>query len=70
LRILEGTRKKLRLPIEKVVVTIERHANTSAASIPLALAEASSDGRIRAGQLVLLEAMGGGFTWAASIVRW
>jgi 3-oxoacyl-[acyl-carrier-protein] synthase-3 len=70
LRILEGTRKKLRLPVEKVVVTIERHANTSAASIPLALAEAAGDGRIRTGQLVLLEAMGGGFTWAASVVRW
>jgi 3-oxoacyl-[acyl-carrier-protein] synthase-3 len=70
LRILEGTRKRLRLPLEKVVVTIERHANTSAASIPLALAEAAGDGRIRAGQLVLLEAMGGGFTWAASVVRW
>ncbi len=69
-RILDGTAKKLALPPEKVVITIDRHANTSAASIPLALAEAVDDGRIRPGQLLLLEAMGGGFTWAASLVRW
>ena len=55
--------QQLGLPPEKVVVTIDRHANTSAASIPLALAEAAGDGRIKPGQLVLLEAMGGGFTW-------
>jgi len=53
-----------------VVVTIERHTNTSAASVPLALAEATADGRIRLGHLVLLEAMGGGLTWGASLVRW
>jgi 3-oxoacyl-[acyl-carrier-protein] synthase-3 len=70
LRILEGTARKLRLPPEKVVVTIDKHANTSAASIPLALSEAVGDDRIQTGQLLLLEAMGGGFTWAASIVRW
>jgi 3-oxoacyl-[acyl-carrier-protein] synthase-3 len=70
LRIIEGTGKKLGLPPEKVVVTIERHANTSAASVPLALAEASGDGRIKPGQLVLLEAMGGGLTWGAALVRW
>ncbi len=51
-------------------MTIERHANTSAASVPLALAEASGDGRIKPGQLVLLEAMGGGLTWGAGLVRW
>ncbi|MCH8196706.1 MAG: ketoacyl-ACP synthase III [Proteobacteria bacterium] len=69
-RILDSTARKLGLPPEKMVVTIERHANTSAASIPLALAEASSDGRIKRGDVVILEAMGGGFTWAASVVRW
>ncbi len=69
-RILDGTARKLGLPISKVVVTVDRHANTSAASIPLALDEAVRDGRIRAGHLLLLEAMGGGFTWGASLVRW
>jgi len=53
-----------------VVSTVARHANTSAASIPLALAEAASDGRIKPGQLVLLEAIGGGLTWGASVIRW
>ncbi|MGH9642252.1 MAG: 3-oxoacyl-[acyl-carrier-protein] synthase III C-terminal domain-containing protein, partial [Terriglobales bacterium] len=62
--------KRLGLPPEKVVVTIDRHANTSAASVPLALAEAVADGRIKPGQLVLLEAMGGGLTWGAALVRW
>lgn len=69
-RILAGTAKKLGLPIERVVVTVQEHANTSAASIPLALATAVADGRIQPGQLVLLEAMGGGFTWGAALVRW
>jgi 3-oxoacyl-[acyl-carrier-protein] synthase-3 len=69
-RILDSTARKLGLPPEKMVVTIERHANTSAASIPLALAEATSDGRIKPGDVVILEAMGGGFTWASSVVRW
>lgn len=68
-RILDGTARKLGIPAEKVVVTVDRHANTSAASIPLALAEAVSDGRIQKGQLVLLEAMGGGFTWGSALVR-
>jgi 3-oxoacyl-[acyl-carrier-protein] synthase-3 len=68
-RILEGTAKKLGLPMERMVVTVERHANTSAASVPLALAEAVGDGRIKPGDLVLLEAMGGGFTWGAGLVR-
>ena len=69
-RILDATAKKLDLPPEKVVVTVDRHANTSAASIPLALAEAANDGRIKPGQLVVLEAMGAGFTWASAAVRW
>jgi 3-oxoacyl-[acyl-carrier-protein] synthase-3 len=69
-RILDSTAAKLHLPLEKVVVTVDRHANTSAASIPLAIAEATEDGRIKPGQLVVLEAMGGGFTWAAAVVRW
>ncbi|MEE8280584.1 MAG: beta-ketoacyl-ACP synthase III [Alphaproteobacteria bacterium] len=69
-RILDGTARKLGLPPEKMVVTIDRHANTSAASIPLALAEASSDGRIKPRDLLLLEAMGGGFTWASALIRW
>ena len=69
-RIIDGTGKKLGIASDKVVVTIERHANTSAASVPLALAEASGDGRIKPGQLVLLEAMGGGLTWGAGLVRW
>src|SRR6185312_3867419 len=69
-RIIEAMGKRLGLPPEKVVVTIDRHANTSAASVPLALAEASADGRIKPGQLLLLEAMGGGLTWGAALVRW
>ena len=69
-RIIEGTGRKLRLDPAKVVVTVERHGNTSAASIPLALAEASADGRIKPGDLVLIEAMGGGFTWGSALVRW
>jgi 3-oxoacyl-[acyl-carrier-protein] synthase-3 len=68
-RILDGTARKLDFPLERVVVTVDRHANTSAASVPLALAEAVGDGRITPGQLVLLEAMGGGFTWGAALVR-
>jgi 3-oxoacyl-[acyl-carrier-protein] synthase-3 len=69
-RIIDGMGHRLHLPPEKVVVTIDRHANTSAASIPLALAEAAADGRIRPGNLVLMEAMGGGFTWGSALVRW
>lgn len=69
-RIIEATARKLRVPMERVVVTVDRHANTSAASIPLALDEAVRDGRIRAGQHVLLEAVGGGFTWGACLVKW
>jgi 3-oxoacyl-[acyl-carrier-protein] synthase-3 len=69
-RIIEATAKKLGLPMERVVVTVEKHANTSAASIPLALDEAVLDGRIRSGQHVLLEAVGGGFTWGACLLKW
>jgi 3-oxoacyl-[acyl-carrier-protein] synthase-3 len=69
-RIIDGMGHRLHLPPEKVVVTIDRHANTSAASIPLALAEAVHDGRIQSGHLVLMEAMGGGFTWGSALVRW
>ena len=69
-RIIDATARKLDLPMEKVVLTVHKHANTSAASIPLALAEAVSDGRIKPGDLVLLEAMGGGLTWGAALVRW
>ncbi|MDR3440841.1 beta-ketoacyl-ACP synthase III [Telmatospirillum sp.] len=68
-RIIEGTARKLGLSLDRVVMSVDRHANTSAASVPLALAEAVGDGRIKAGQLVLLEAMGGGFTWGAALVR-
>jgi 3-oxoacyl-[acyl-carrier-protein] synthase-3 len=68
-RILEATAKKLGLSPDQVIVTIDRHANTSAASVPLALDAAVRDGRIRQGDLVMLEAMGGGFTWGASLIR-
>lgn len=69
-RIIDGTAKKLNMPVERVVTTIAHHANTSAASIPLALAEAAKDGRLKRGQIILLDAMGGGFTWGAAVVRW
>ena len=69
-RIIDSTAKKFGFADERVVRTVERHGNTSAASIPLALAEASGDGRIKQGDLVLLEAMGGGFTWGSAILRW
>ena len=69
-RIIDGSAKKLGIPLEKVVVTVDQHGNTSAASIPLALAVAAGDGRIKKGDLVMLEAMGGGFTWGAVLVRW
>jgi len=68
-RILDATARKLSLPPEKVVMTLDRHANTSAASVPLALDTAVRDGRIKPGDLVMLEAMGGGFTWGASLLR-
>ena len=68
-RILDATARKLGLPAEKVIVTVDQHANTSAASVPLALDLAVRDGRIKAGDLVVLEAMGGGFTWGACVAR-
>ncbi len=69
-RILDGTAKKLGIPAEKIVMTLERHGNTSAASIPLALDTAIRDGRLKKGNLVLMEAMGGGFTWGSVLARW
>lgn len=69
-RILDATARKLGLPAEKVVLTVDQHANTSAASVPLALDAAVRDGRIQRGQIVVLEAMGGGFTWGAAVVRY
>jgi 3-oxoacyl-[acyl-carrier-protein] synthase III len=69
-RIIDGSAHKLGIAPEKIVTTVDKHGNTSAASIPLALAQAVSDGRIKKGDLVLLEAMGGGFTWASALVRW
>ena len=69
-RILDGTAKKLGIPPEKIVMTLEKHGNTSAASIPLALDTAINDGRIKKGDLVLMEAMGGGFTWGSVLARW
>jgi 3-oxoacyl-[acyl-carrier-protein] synthase-3 len=69
-RIIDGAGLKLGIPPEKTIVTVDRHANTSAASVPLALNTAVADGRIKRGDLVLLEAMGGGFTWGASLIRW
>ena len=69
LRIIDGIGRKLGLPPERVVVTVDRHANTSAASIPLALCEAWRDGRIQRGQLILMEALGGGLTWGSALVR-
>ena len=69
-RIIDGSAQKLGIDPQKVVMTVDRHGNTSAASIPLALGAAVADGRIKKGDLVLLEAMGGGFTWGAALVRW
>jgi 3-oxoacyl-[acyl-carrier-protein] synthase-3 len=69
-RIIDASAHKLHIAPQKVVLTVDRHGNTSAASIPLALAVAVADGRIRKGDLVLLEAMGGGFTWGSALVRW
>lgn len=69
-RIIDASAKKLNIAPEKVVITVDQHGNTSAASIPLAINAAISDGRLKKGDLVLLEAMGGGFTWGAVLVRW
>lgn len=69
-RILDGAARKLGLDPERIIITVDKHANTSAASIPLALDSGCQDGRIKPGDLVLMEAMGGGFTWGAVLVRW
>jgi 3-oxoacyl-[acyl-carrier-protein] synthase-3 len=69
-RIIDASAKKLHIAPEKVVLTVDEHGNTSAASIPLALAAAAGDGRIKKGDLVMLEAMGGGFTWGSALLRW
>jgi 3-oxoacyl-[acyl-carrier-protein] synthase III len=69
-RIIDASAIKLGIDPSKVVITVDRHGNTSAASIPLALSAAVSDGRIKRGDLLLLEAMGGGFTWGAALLRW
>jgi 3-oxoacyl-[acyl-carrier-protein] synthase-3 len=69
-RIIDAMAKRLNLPDDRVVVTVDRHANTSAASIPLALCQAVEDERIRSGDLILMEAMGGGFTWGSALLRW
>ncbi|WP_421781351.1 beta-ketoacyl-ACP synthase III [Kiloniella litopenaei] len=70
IRIIEAMGKKLKLPKERVVVTVDKHANTSAASIPLALTEAVYDGRIKRGDMIMMAAMGGGFTWGSALLRW
>jgi len=70
IRILQSTAERIGIPEEKVIITVEHHGNTSAASIPLALCEAAENGKIKAGQLLLLEAMGGGFTWGSALLRW
>jgi len=69
-RIIDSTGRKLGLPPERVVVTVDKHANTSAASIPLALDAAVADGRVKRGDLLLLEGIGGGLAWGASLIRW
>jgi len=70
LRIIQATAKRLELPMERVLVNIDRYGNTSAASVPIALDEAVRQGRIRQGDYVLLEAFGGGLTWASALIRW
>ena len=70
IRILEAVSKKVGLSKDKVIITLDKHANTSAASIPLALYEAIENDKIKKGDLVLLEAMGGGFSWGSTLIRW
>jgi 3-oxoacyl-[acyl-carrier-protein] synthase-3 len=69
-RIIDASAQKFGIPPEKVVTTVQYHGNTSAASIPLALSVAVADGRIKPGDLVMIEAIGGGFTWGAAVIRW
>jgi 3-oxoacyl-[acyl-carrier-protein] synthase III len=70
IRIIQATARRLNLPLERIIVTVQDHGNTSAASVPLALDTAVRDGRIKRGQLLLLEAFGGGFTWGSALVRY
>jgi 3-oxoacyl-[acyl-carrier-protein] synthase III len=70
IRIIQATAKKLDMPMDRVVLTVQDHGNTSAASVPMALDVAVRDGRIQTGNLLLLEAFGGGFTWGSALVRW
>jgi 3-oxoacyl-[acyl-carrier-protein] synthase-3 len=70
LRIIQATAERIGIPMDKVIVNLERYGNTSAASIPIALDEAVRTGRIRGGDYILLEAFGGGFTWASALIRW
>jgi len=70
MRIITATAKKLKMPMERVVLTVAEHGNTSAASVPLALDIAVKDGRIKEGDLLLLEAFGGGFTWGSALIRY
>jgi len=70
IRILQATAKKLNMSMDKVVVTVDKHGNTSAASIPLALDTAVRDGRIKRGEVILMEAFGGGFTWGSALIRY
>jgi 3-oxoacyl-[acyl-carrier-protein] synthase-3 len=70
LRIIQATAKRLGLPMEKVIVTVQDHGNTSAASVPMALDVAVRDGRVKRGQLILMEAFGGGFTWGSILMRY
>jgi 3-oxoacyl-[acyl-carrier-protein] synthase-3 len=68
-RILDGVARRLSIPVEKVISTVAEHGNTSAASVPLALAQARQDGRIQPGHLILVEALGGGLTWGAGLIQ-
>jgi len=70
MRIITSTAKKLKMPMDKVILTVQQHANTSAASIPLALDHGVKTGLIKRGDLILMEAMGGGLTWGAALARW
>ena len=70
IRIIQATAKRLQMPMDRVILTVREHGNTSAASVPMALDSAIKDGRVKRGDLLLLEAFGGGFTWGASLVRY
>lgn len=70
LRIIEATARRLEMPMEQVIITVDKHGNTSSGSVPLALDEAIRSGRVERGQLLLLEAFGGGFTWGSALLRY